>query len=188
MKLCGLCLLFIVGVSCAGMSGDIGVGMGMVQWEASSNQNFWIAINYRMTFKSHLVIEPEVGYGNESKSETRCDDETCLQTEFNRRDTDLALHTLYSIQAASMRLSFGGGPGVHFLNSKFSISANEPHAPIPFDISFSRNSTKVGVHFLAELDVPIWRKLSAYAAIRNELVQDANNNFKLYGGTRLALP
>lgn len=187
MKLCGLCLLFIVGLSCACMSGDIGVSMGMVQREASSNQNFWIAINYRMTFKNHLVIEPEVGYGNESQSETRCGDETCLHAEFNRRDTDLALHTLYSIQAASMRLSFGGGLGVHFLNSKSSISSNLD-TPIPFDISFSRNSTKVGVHFLAELDVPVWRKLSAFAAIRNELVQDTNNNFKLYGGARFALP
>jgi hypothetical protein len=177
-----LVLIFLVQLPANGQS--IAMGLGIVK---PGDSRLWVTGSYRMNLRENILLEPELSYWKQSESTENCiEGPRCIKRDFMRRDIAVGIHSLFSIPKERFRISFGGGVGAHFLKDEFFRSVDPPIPLLP-ESNVSNSDIRLGLHFLAELDVKVWQHISVFVANRNELVKDFSDNIKLYGGVRIGV-
>jgi hypothetical protein len=149
---------------------SIGLGLGYVK-PSDVDGTIWFTANAHFKLAEKAVLEPELGYWKKSMSFP-----SLLDVSIS--DFNLGANVLYRPPShnSSVRLSVGGGLGLHFLSGKAGV----------LGFSASDSATKLGVHLLAGATFGRSASLRYFANARYDFVSDLNQ-FKLYGGVRFKL-
>lgn len=150
-------LIGVTGTAAAADSGGFGLGIGMVKVKDAETSNLWLTANLRTMLADNLALEPEVGWYRDKDSKTNV---------FNGGGSLLLVFPTRKIDVFA-----GAGLGAHMYRYTGGVG----------------NTTKLGYHGLAGVDLLASDSVSLFGAVRYEIVKYDSVNvkqWKLYGGLR----
>jgi hypothetical protein len=146
---------------------SLGVGAGITRntWpDALRPENeLWLTANVRIPLSSRIALEPEVGHWSGSVAPG--------DVQFDVRDIYVGSSALVLFRRGRVVGVVGGGGGLHTLRLWL-------------------HESRLGLHAVAGLEIPVGRLTSVFAALRREWTdyhRDSIWSTKIYGGVRVQL-
>jgi hypothetical protein len=152
-------LLIIASTTAAAAdSSGFGLGIGMVKVKDADKSNLWLTCNLRTMLGGYVALEPEVGWYHDSLGDVHA---------FNGGGSLLIV-----VPTRQVDVFAGAGLGAHMFRYSGGVG----------------NTTKLGYHGLAGVDLLASSTVSLFGAVRYEIINSNTDvktkQWKLYGGLR----
>jgi hypothetical protein len=150
-------------------------------WPEGTDATWYVTGGFRWHLDDNWAVEPDVGYWKQDEAQDLCLRRGCVA--YGLSDFHAGLNVLYVGTAGDLGLYTGGGLAAHWRDRDITQNVTPPHNAPDVD------KTRLGLHILFGVDIPIASAVDITTAARSEWIfrdddLDTQSVFKFTAGLR----